>query len=47
MTHTVPNLTLRMRNVRCGKEKGDTNDPKDLRVADNYKTSHIGHGKGV
>ena len=47
MAHTVPNLTLRMRNEKCGKEKGVTNDPKDLRITESYKTSHIGHRKGV
>ena len=47
MAHTVPNLTLRMRNERCGKEKGVKNDPKDLRITENNKTSHTGHRKGV
>lgn len=48
MSHTVPNLILVMRNERCGKEKGVTNNNhKDLRITENYKTSHIVHGKGV
>jgi len=47
MAHTVPNLTLCMRNERCGKENGVRNDPKDLRITGNYKTSYTGHGKGV
>jgi hypothetical protein len=47
MAQTVANLTLRMRNERCGKENEITNDPKDLRITENYKTSHTGHGKGV
>jgi hypothetical protein len=47
MADTVPNLTLCIRNERCGKEKGVRNNPKDLRITENYKTSHTGHGKGV
>jgi len=47
MAHTVPNLILRTRNERCGKKKGVTNDHKDLRITENYKTSYIVHGKGV
>ena len=48
MAHTVPNPILRMRNERCGKKKGVTNNNhKALRITENYKTSHIVHGKGV
>jgi hypothetical protein len=47
MAHTVSKPDTSMRNEGCGKEKRVTNDSKDLRTMENYKTLHIGHRKGV